>query len=51
MKTVHGGIMIKFIMGVMFCYILIELFGMSVFSDMYSVLLNMFSDVKEVTNQ
>ena len=51
MKTVHGGIMIKFIMGMFICYILVSMFGLSVFSDMYSMMMSIFTDVKEVTNQ
>ena len=51
MKTVHGGIMIKFIIGMIVCYILVSVFGLDVFSNMWDQMMNIFNSVKEMNDQ
>jgi len=40
--------MIKFFLGMFICYVLVSIFGMSVFSDIWDGMMNIFNNFKEV---
>ena len=40
--------MIKFILGMFLCYVLVSVFGMDVFSNIWNGMMNIFENFKEV---
>tara|TARA_B100000902_G_C26874082_1_gene699188 strand:- start:154 stop:342 length:189 start_codon:yes stop_codon:yes gene_type:complete len=41
-------LMIKFFLGMFICYVLVSIFGMGVFSDIWDGMMNIFNNFKEV---
>jgi hypothetical protein len=40
--------MIKFILGMFLCYVLVSVFGMDVFNNIWHGMMNIFENIKEV---